>query len=274
MTDAQQPPPELPRTLVLGYLPQPKSVLRARRMVALGVAAVGVAAIAIGGGMLVYNAWQVYADANHIGWPFPGPLPPPNYWEAWLWRRESWNSLWVSLTYASPIMDLYAVLGYSLGSLAGGIILLVCIPMIIRGHLSGCGTARILLKGLIALAALFAAILTYHAVAILLYPQPFRFYMGDRPLWLPRLLALPAGILAILLMNDLCAYLIWFIRNPDTDKPKVHFISGRQSNTGQSLTADSPSSPSRHPAHQTPAPSAPPMPPPAAHCVPPPSPPP
>ena len=43
-------------------------------------------------------------------------------------------------------------------------------------------------------------------------------------LWL---FTLPVGALLAALLKDLCGYLLWFARNPYSDKPKVDFISGR-----------------------------------------------
>jgi hypothetical protein len=41
------------------------------------------------------------------------------------------------------------------------------------------------------------------------------------------ILTMPPGLFLVLLMKDLCAYLLWFARNPLTEKPGVYFVSGK-----------------------------------------------
>lgn len=196
---------ELPRAPVLSYITRAATTpTRVRLVAAWGVLVVAL----VYGALMLACAYLIYQDLrNYLGWRW---TTLQVIFECWQYS----GTLQVETVFSGISLVMGCVLvilagavrrGRRLPSLAAAwcmfpLMLLIAAVVIVRG-----GMAIIEGAGLVGRA------------------EPWAFW------WL---LIVPPGVLGILLLKDLCAYLFWIARNPISEKLPVDFLPGKGSRAG------------------------------------------
>jgi hypothetical protein len=194
-----QPDLAPPKAPILSYLSNISTPTRVRRLAAIGLAASSLFYWA-GGGLLCWLLGTlVWGDAEYLAWSRGAGTPTlPDFIGA---GKEH-----LLLTALAGVV------------LAGALLEVLLAKPVHRGSRTASIMGLAMLLPVFPVVILLAAAMTSFALQILLDPRRESF----RPcLWL---LALPAGVLLILLMKDLGACLLWIAHHPQADKPPVPFL--------------------------------------------------
>ncbi len=205
----------LPHAPILSYLTQTKTLSRARRVTAVATSILGLLGTAIGAWILVSNALTVYGLAKHFA--AGAPISRIDIGDAIDDLREQWQ-------FAFPVGirvfgTLEARITYVVLFGFPGMSLLLLVPLVWRGRAWACRMACVMVVPLMIVAVTATAGAVGWGLMFGLRPVEF-----NALVWL---LTMPLGLFLVLLMKDLCAYLLWIARNPLTEKPGVHFVSGK-----------------------------------------------
>ena len=105
---------------------------------------------------------------------------------------------------------------WGLVALLPGLLLTTMSPGVRRGRAGPCVVSALCLLPYFAILALLTVLLPTAALM-------------PREAWYLRLLvlAVPVGVLMILLLKDLCGFLFWIARHPITEKPRLDFVTGK-----------------------------------------------
>jgi hypothetical protein len=210
MTDGSGAGVTLPRAPVLGYLTNISTPTRVRIVAARVVLVLAVLNLALAALTLVmtgWDCWQIAHDRAALRGVWGGPALPPTLDD---YRYALWHG---------PGIVAFVCFVFFM---APGIVLLFLSGPIRRGHkipsiLAVLYFVPLMLLSVLA-AALFASEILVEVLGIAGRPHPAMCF------WL---VVLPVAVLVVLLLNDLCRFLIWIARNPMIDKPRVAFLGGR-----------------------------------------------
>jgi hypothetical protein len=207
---------ELPRAPVLSYLVGLTSPTRVRKIAAVGCLLVGLTSLGLLLLLVGLTLWQAYQEATRWG----APLTARDFLEALS------NLPQYYFGYADSPAMLFNVCAKCPLYLRGFIAcLLLCVALgllvfsrgVHRGRAAPCRLSAALLLP-------FGALM----LPIILLPAGLGLVFGlgthPQPASLLLVLILPPGILLLLLLKDLFAYLMWIARVPAAEKPKVPFL--------------------------------------------------
>lgn len=223
MSDSPQQP-QLPRAPVLAYLTQTTTAARARQVAASATLVFGLIALSLALWLLIDNGIQLYRRAIDFAGVRGTPLQLRDLRAAVLYLRGAWTREWqfglqmLKFVGAPESRACYVLLlGISGGMLVG------LSRAVWRGSANACRWA----VGLIVPLMLLAAAVTILTTALALVLGVSALGGFAEPGALKWILIFPPGLLILMLMKDLCAYLLWFARHPFIDKPTLRFLSGK-----------------------------------------------
>jgi hypothetical protein len=200
------PPPVLPRTYVLSYLTAINTPTRVRRVAYVALWVIGVLTTLGGLVAAAFLANELYRTSTWLpaGWSWPDFLV----------------RVWLRFKYGL-VSDPLPLLVPALPALIGPIFIVAARPVFVGNRFPALLTRVLLLVPVAQLACYSAAFYGWALVMSLpVYGTPELDYF-------PRLLTLPIPVLAILLLLDLRAFLLWISRNPGAEKPPTPFLPGK-----------------------------------------------
>lgn len=212
----QEAQAELPKAHVLSYVAAVTTPTKVRRVAARASMILGIVQF-IGGGIILLPVGVetvLIMVPSVVGWSMDGIYLA--FESAAKYVAEPLNTL--SQETGIPVNEIAFVAAISFAVL--GLVEMLSACRVRRGAKAACILSCWLLWLFLAWTAIGTALLASISLLVGVWGQGRA--SSHAPLLL--LLLVPVGVLLVLLVNDVCGYLLWIARNPIAEKPSVAFI--------------------------------------------------